>query len=324
MENETSLSIDGEKKWSVANFLHFLDHQIYSQGTGLLKLSLYPSEGLAWSQLEACKCPSDIFHLLEEVSISEESALQKFLFALEAIGGSLRGKFCAEEARKRLHQSKLPSPLEFPIQTKQFQFFHWLVKVARKMPDKARRKMIKHFSNHQSIRSNPQRFETIPELFVVLYQLKIMTEHDSKALELELERCKRYYGRDAEERMRLDKCQGYLVSFHSQQPKDPFSTGDEKSNATSLEESTNADGSESDGGTATSGKQKKIWSEKRNVPLLIDDSDDAWTDHTLVSSPHYQATSGSSRASSRRRLHRGTCIYNCVVCSYVLESCSDK
>ena len=35
----------------------------------------------------------------------------------------------------------------------------------------------------------------------------------------------------------------------------------------------NTDGSESDGGTATSGKQKKIWSEKRNVPLLIDDSD---------------------------------------------------
>ena len=224
MEKGASLSTEGEE-WSVANFLHFVDHQIYFQGLGLLKLSLYPSEGLGWSQLEACTEPSAIYRLLEGKSISEELALQKFLFALESIGGGLRGKFCAEEARKRLHQSKLPSPLEFPIQTKQFQFFHWLVKVARKMPDKARRKMIKHFSNHSSIRSNPIRFETIPELFVVLYQTKIITENDSKALQEELKRCKRYYGRNAEEQTRLDKCVGYLTTFHDQQPHDPFSTG---------------------------------------------------------------------------------------------------
>ena len=227
MERDTTLSTEGEMKWGMGNFLHFVDRQIYSQGAGLklLKLSLYPSEGLTCSKLEACKYPSDIFHLLEEVSVSEEFALQKFLFALEAIGGSLRGKFCAEEARKRLPQSKLPSPLEFAIQTKQFQFFHWLVKVARKMPDKARRKMIKHFSKHPDIQSNPRRFETIPELIVVLYQMKIITENDSKALEKELEKCKHYYGKGAEERLRLDKCLGYLASFHNKQPQVPFSTG---------------------------------------------------------------------------------------------------
>ena len=63
--------------WGMANFLHFVDHQIYSKGLGLLKLSLYPSEGLTWSKLEASKCPSDIFHLLKDVSVSEEFALQK-------------------------------------------------------------------------------------------------------------------------------------------------------------------------------------------------------------------------------------------------------
>ena len=229
MEKGACLPTEEEKKWSVPNFLHFVDRQIYSQGAGLglMKLSLYPSEGLAWSKLEACKYPSDIFHLLEEVSVSEKLALQKFLFTLEAIGGTLRGKFCAEEARKLLPQSILPSPLEFATQTKQFQFFHWLVKVARKMPDKARGKMIKHFSRHPKVQSNPRHFETIPELFVVLYHTKIITENCSKALEEELEKCKSHYGRDAEERTRLDKCVGYLAPFNSEQPQNPrpLSTG---------------------------------------------------------------------------------------------------
>ena len=209
---------------NVRNFLHFVDCQIYSQGLDLLKLSLYPFEELAWNALQACKEPSAIFHLLED-AVGEDKALQRFLFALEAIGGSVRGKYCVEEARKQLDGAKLPRPLEFGIQPRTFRFFHWLVKVARKLPDKAGRKMRKHFSKHTLIQSNPRRFETIPQLLIVLYQACIITENDSRALEKELVRCKKYYKEGAEEIERLDKCLSYLTTFHKNEPKDPFSEG---------------------------------------------------------------------------------------------------
>ena len=73
----------------VPSFLNFVDGQIHTQGLCLLKLSLYPSEGIAWSKLEACIAPSQIFRLFREASEgSEELALQKFLFALKAVGGT--------------------------------------------------------------------------------------------------------------------------------------------------------------------------------------------------------------------------------------------
>ena len=73
----------------VPSFLNFVDGHIHTQGLCLLKLSLYPSKGIAWSKLEACIAPSDIFHLLQEASQgSDKLAPQKFLLALEAIGGT--------------------------------------------------------------------------------------------------------------------------------------------------------------------------------------------------------------------------------------------
>lgn len=211
---------------ALPNFLMFVDHQIYIQGLSLLKLSLYPSEGLVWRKLDACTEPSQIFDLLQETS-SKELALQKFLFALEAIGGTVRGKHCVEEAKKRLNESQYPSPLDFKKQTKKFCFFHSLVKIARKLPDKAGRKMKKHFSNHPVIQSNHRRFDTIPELFIVLYQTKIISEDDSEALQQELKKCKRkYYKEGAEEQTRLNKCLSYLTNFHQYGClKDPFTTG---------------------------------------------------------------------------------------------------
>ena len=210
---------------ALPNFLMFVDHQIYIHGLSLLKLSLYPTDGLVWRKLNACTEPSQIFDLLLETS-SKELALQKFLFALEAIGGTVRGKHCVEEAKKRLNESQYPSPLDFKKQTKEFCFFHSLVKIARKLPDKAGRKM-KHFSNHPVIQSNYRRFDTIPELFIVLYQTKIISEDGSEALQQELMKCKRkYYKEDAEEQTRLNKCLSYLTNFHQHGgPKDPFTTG---------------------------------------------------------------------------------------------------
>ena len=201
---------------NVANFLLLVDRQIYN--LDLLKLSLYPV--LPWRQLEACKQPSGIFRLLQEKSGSEETALQSFLFALLAIGGRKRGKYCVEEATKRLDKSKLPVPLNFHDQSVQFQFFHWLVKITKRIPTEAAKKMIVKFSKHDDIKSNPCRFKTIPELFVTLYQANIITEWDSTALERVLDECKKYC--NEEDRTEIDECLLYLSSFRSEEPKDPF------------------------------------------------------------------------------------------------------
>ena len=210
---------------ALRSFLQFVDRQLHTQGCNLLKLSLYPSEGLVWSKLEACEEPSQIFYLLREASEgSEELALKKFLFALEAVGGTARGKHCVEEAKRRLNESRYPSPLDFQSQTEMFCFFHQLVKIARKLPDEAGSKMKKHFSKHKVIQSNHRHFGSIPKLFIVLYQMKIISEKNSQALQDELIECKKYY-RGAEEQERLDKCLSYLTMFHKHGPMDPFTTG---------------------------------------------------------------------------------------------------
>ena len=203
------------------DLLLFVNRQLHTQGHSLLKLSLYPSEKLVWRELEACEEPSQIFHLLRKASEgSQELALQKFLFALEAVGGTARGKHCVEEAKKRLNKSQYPSPLNLQTQTKKFCFFHSLVKVAS---NKAGRKMKKHFSNDPMIQSNHRLFDTIPELFIVLYQMKIISEDDSEALQQELKKCKKYYGEGAQEQTKLNKCLAYLTNFH--QHEDFFPSG---------------------------------------------------------------------------------------------------
>lgn len=202
-------------------FLLYVDRQIHTKGLNLLKLSLY--QELAWGYLEACTKPSEIFHLLQNKN--KGSALQKFLFALKAIGGSARGKCCVEEAKKQLSESQYPRPLDLRAQTKAFHFFQVLVKISRKLPDEAERKMKKHFSNHDMIRSNYRQFEFISELFIQLYQATIISEDDSEALHHELKKCKQYYKEGAEEQARLDKCLLYLTIFHMDSPMDPFMTG---------------------------------------------------------------------------------------------------
>ena len=111
--------IERAAKGDVPSFLNFVDGQIHIQRLCLLKLSLYPSEGVAWSKLEGNIAPSH--HLLQEASEgSEELALQKVLFALKAVGGTARGKHCVEEAKNWINESQHSSPLDFKTQTKEF------------------------------------------------------------------------------------------------------------------------------------------------------------------------------------------------------------
>ena len=84
----------------VGKVLNYVDNQIHENGVSLLKLLLYPL--LHWKELEKCTTPSQIYHLLESSQETREKALQIFLFALKAIGGSKRGKHCAKRAADML------------------------------------------------------------------------------------------------------------------------------------------------------------------------------------------------------------------------------
>ena len=81
----------------VKSFLLLVDKQIHSGNLGLLKLSLYASEGVAWNSLDQCQTPSAVFRLL---SGDEKTALQKFLFALRAIGKKARGTYLVQQAKE--------------------------------------------------------------------------------------------------------------------------------------------------------------------------------------------------------------------------------
>ena len=150
----------------VDSFLLLVDKQIHSGNLGLLKLSLYASEGVAWNSLDQCQTPSAMFRLL---SGDEKSALQKFIFALRAIGKKTRGTYLVQQAEELLESSQLPSPLEFEKQSKQFRFFHWLVVVARTLPDgdgevgeELRKRLSVKLDEHY-------RNFTVPALFIKLY-----------------------------------------------------------------------------------------------------------------------------------------------------------
>ena len=85
------------------------------------------------------------------------------------------------------------------------------------LPDKAGRKMKRYFSNHIKVQSNHCKFESIPVLFIVLYQLEIISEDNSEDLHKELQRCKKYC-KGNEEQTRLDKCLSYLTNENNSDP----------------------------------------------------------------------------------------------------------
>ena len=224
INSQDSNVIFQKRDMSVNDFVLFVDRNVCSDlGLGLLKLSLYAE--LGWAKLDGCSRPSDVFTCLKETSQSEETALKIFLFALEAIGGKVRGRFCVNEAKNRLKQSKLPEQLDFASQSREFHFFHCLVKIARKVPPIVATKMIQHFSRDPRILSHHSIIQNLPELFIYLYQRQIITERDTGDLEAELRRRMEYYSDpEGAECNNLNKCLSCLNNFHTTDMTVPFTS----------------------------------------------------------------------------------------------------
>ena len=198
---------------SIGGFLNFVDGQIHAEDSmPLLKLSLYQCKQLKWNELDNCKRPSQIFHLLKSKG-SEESALQMFIFALEAIGGSKRGKHCVQSAVEKLGADRLPPRLKLEEQPREFRLFYWLVKVARRLPIESQEKMKRHFGRVMGI--SPHNIPSVSWLFIELYQQKRISEDDTSVLIEELKVCKEVFEEGAPQQPKLHKCIAYLCNFHA-------------------------------------------------------------------------------------------------------------
>ena len=200
--------------------LNYMDDQIHENGVCRLKFVLYPV--LRWIELEKCVRPSEMYHLLEASLESREKALQMFLFALRAIGGSARGKHCAEVAVMRLGPDLIPPDLDFNQQPKQFQFFFWLLKIERRLPESFREIVKQHFSKDLGV--NYRFIEGLPDLFIRLYRGKKLHENNTGELVAVLQKCKEQYTEGSRSHSDLVKCMSYLFNMHHEEV-DPFSSG---------------------------------------------------------------------------------------------------
>ena len=207
----------------VGSVLNYVDKQIHDEGVQCLKLVLYPL--LGWSELEKCKNPSEIYHMLEDRDClgSQAKALQMFIFALKAIGGKLRGKHCAQEAKTRLSPQLTPPDLHFNEQSKKFQFFFYLVKIVRCLPEQSHETVIQHYAKVESV--NYRFIEGLPDLFIRLYQDKKISEDDSRELNTVLQACKDSYSKGTTPFQKVEKCVSYLEDFHDVED-DPFTPGE--------------------------------------------------------------------------------------------------
>ena len=208
----------------VGSMLNYVDNQIHEEGVSRLKLLLYPL--LPWKELEKCTKPSEIYRMLESTHETREEALQIFLFALKAIGGSKRGKQCAEKAAEKLGPELTPPQLDFAQQSSKFRFFFWLVKVVRRLPEQCQQYVMQHFANVEDV--NHRFIGNLPHLFIRLYQDKVVTDDEIGMLINCLEDCKRSIRKGTTVMINLEKCTSYLFNFRTEDEASPFSSGKNK------------------------------------------------------------------------------------------------
>lgn len=217
-DNLEATSDEAAKVDNVSSMLIFVDKQIHEKGVQQLQLIFYPL--LHWSELQKCEHPSEVYRLLKACSVcegSQEKALQIFIFALRAIGGRERGKYCAVKAENILGTDFTPPPLDFSRQSSKFRFFYWLLKVVKRLPKPCQDHVIQHFSNSEDV--NYRFIKGLPDLFIRLYHNKKISETNVSDLIRVLEECKGCFSVDAA----VVKCIDYIT--HNQKREDPFSSG---------------------------------------------------------------------------------------------------
>lgn len=208
----------------VGGLLNYIDNQIDPVGINCLKFSLYPLLKVQWKEVDKFTKPSEIFHALKSTQKSQKDTFAIFLFALRAIGGKKRGKSCAQEAERKLSPDLIPTPLDFGQLSREFQLFSWLLKIERRLPDECREIVIQDLAKVGTVSHHVPEFQTLPQLFIRLYQSKKLTVEDTSVLSGAIYHCKQVFTDHTLIQCGLDKCLSYLRKFDSEE-EDLFSTG---------------------------------------------------------------------------------------------------
>ena len=211
-------------EFELGQVLTLFDKQIHEQGLERLKLILYPL--VHWRELKLLKTPSEIYLKLASLErySAEGKAMEMFLFCLRAIGGRVRGKYCATEARKMLQNN---SVLDFSAESKKFRFFFWLLKIVRRIPAECKEVILHHFG--RSLNVNHRYYEeSLSNLFIELHQGQKVHENDTKELEDVLKICKNRFECGTDNFAAVEKCILYIDNFNKDEEGEPFSSGNAK------------------------------------------------------------------------------------------------
>ncbi|CAI8052666.1 hypothetical protein GBAR_LOCUS28798 [Geodia barretti] len=215
--------------------LMLFNKQIHGEGLERLRFILYPL--LPWAELKMLSTPSDMYMKLVSLDMfsAHGRALNIFLFALKAIGGSVRGKYCAKEARRLLNYQ---SAIDFSGESRKFRFFYWLLKIVRRLPPACKEDILLHFG--RSLNTNYRNYEgSLPSLFIELHQAGKVSEDDTSELGDTLKICKNRFDEGTPEFTAVQKCISYLTKFSEEE--EPFTSADEESTAASMHESHHED-----------------------------------------------------------------------------------
>ena len=165
-------------------WLQYLDRQLAeSEGVALLKLSLYTET--AQSQLTSIKTPTELFHhVCTSNGGDEQLTLAKFHRSLLSLGGKLRGRMCINSAQQQfgLH---LPPPFNPKHQSREFKFFQCLTQISKKLKlgeQNGENEVMIHFCHPNHLAINHRNIAGLPDLFVRLYQKRIVTPDNTQKL----------------------------------------------------------------------------------------------------------------------------------------------
>ena len=201
--------------------LKLFDDQIHGEGLERLRLILYSL--LPWAELKSFTKPSDMYIKLASLENYSEHgrALQVFLFCLKAIGGSVRGKYCAKEARRSLNYH---CTLDFSRESREFRFFFCLLKIVRRLPTECKEDILQNFG--RSLNKNYRHYEgSLSSLFIELYQGGKVREDDTTELGDVLKTCKKRFEEGNPEWAAVEKCISYLTKFNNGEMGEPFTSG---------------------------------------------------------------------------------------------------
>ena len=160
---------------NLQRWLRYIDEQLSSEAVEYLKLGLHSEFSRFYSEVEKLDKPSLLYNFLLErcKRQSESQALKIFLHVVRGLGGTLRGNSVISNGFGRASMFNVKDPGLFDIEkaSVNFKFFQCLLKIATKARNMALGDQLKKkFSKDRFLNTNHRHIQTLPELFIRLYQ----------------------------------------------------------------------------------------------------------------------------------------------------------